>query len=79
MNIEKQFYCALKTLYEDGQKVITAQNLADKIWPSAKRDNSNGQVMNTCSGLAGRLLRKYRGCLNLKNGLWEIFPEFFKF
>jgi len=50
--------------------------LADELWPATRSHNTNGQVFNLAAGVAGRLLRRYRGCWEVSARQWEIVPEF---
>jgi hypothetical protein len=70
------FLEALTRMHKRGVTRLTAQCLADEMWPTARRSNSNGQVFNLASGLAGRWLRRYRGCSEVEHRQWEIVPEF---
>lgn len=72
----RQFYAALRRMYERGERRIAANTLADEMWPSARYDNAHGQAFNLAAGVAGRLLRKYRACQEIENRSWEIVPEF---
>jgi len=74
----KEFNLALVSLYKKGYKQISAQTLADELWPDTRHINSNGQQFNLASGVAGKMLRKYRGATEIKNRVWEIVPEFLR-
>ena len=66
---------ALRSLYRKGYRRISAQCLADELWPEARSYNAHGQRFNLASGIAGRMLRRYRGCHEVGHRAWEIVPE----
>lgn len=76
MDSEKTFKAALRRLYDKGNRRIKANVLADELWPDCRSQNSNGQVFNLAAGVAGRMLRRYRGAFEVSKGVWEIDPEF---
>jgi hypothetical protein len=59
-----------------GQTRLSANCLAAELWPDARHNNAHGQSFNLSAGVAGRILRKYRGCHEVENRVWEIVPEF---
>ena len=63
---------ALKTLRDRGVTLVSAQQVADVLWPNARHNNSNGQTMNLASGIAGRMLRRSRAVIEVGNRRWEI-------
>lgn len=67
---------ALKVLLARGHRTVRAQTVADVMWPNARHNNSNGQVFNLSSGVAGRMLRRCRAAYEVRNREWEIIPEF---
>jgi len=70
------FLSALARLHAQGISRISANCLANELWPNARHNNSHGQSFNLAAGIAGRMLRKNRGCYEVKNRVWEIIPEF---
>lgn len=71
-----EFKEALRELYREGHRNITAQFLADKLYPDCRDCNSNGQRFNLASGVAGRMLRERPGCREIYSRVWRIIPEF---
>jgi hypothetical protein len=71
-----EFLSALRRIHARGQTRLSANCLADEMWPHARHDNANGQMFNLASGTAGRMLRRNRGCVEVRNRVWEIVPEF---
>ena len=63
---------ALRVLQDRGATVVSAQQVADVLWPNARHNNSNGQTMNLASGIAGRMLRRSRVAIEVSNRRWEI-------
>jgi hypothetical protein len=59
-----------------GQTRLSANCLAAELWPDVRHNNAHGQSFNLAAGVAGRILRKYRGCQEVQNRVWEIVPEF---
>lgn len=70
------FYVALSRMHARGQTRLSANCLACEMWPTARHTNSNGQSFNLAAGVAGRMLRKHRGCWEVTPRQWEIVPEF---
>lgn len=71
-----RFYDALRSLQREGIIRISANCLADRMWPDARRSNAHGQVFNLAAGVAGRMLRSYRACHEVESRVWELVPEF---
>ena len=72
---EERFRDALRGMHREGTTRICADALADALWPGCRHNNSNGQSFNLASGIAGRMLRRWRGCHEVGNRVWEIVPE----
>jgi len=71
----REYHAALRRMLARGQTRLSANCLAAELWPAARHNNSNGQSFNLAAGVAGRILRKYRGCHEVENRVWEIVPE----
>ncbi len=72
----QEYHAALRRMMERGIDRLSAANLAEELWPNARHDNAHGQVFNLAAGVAGKILRKYRGCHEVEKGVWKIVPEF---
>lgn len=70
------FLSALIKIHKRGTTRISANCLANELWPNARHNNSNGQSFNLAAGIAGRMLRKNRGCHEVQKRVWEIIPEY---
>lgn len=70
------FRSALQAMWRRGCWEITAADLADELWPNCRSHNSNGQNFNLAAGVAGRMLRRFRGCYEVRNRVWLIEPGF---
>lgn len=70
------FHAALRRMLDRGQTRLSANCLANEMWPGARSNNAHGQCHNMAAGAAGRILRKHRGCWEVENRVWEIVPEF---
>lgn len=71
-----QFLEALRRMYSKGYRRLSANCLANELWPHARNTNSHGQCHNMAAGIAGQMLRSIRGCYEVENRVWEIVPEF---
>lgn len=65
----------LRSHHERGNNSIRASTLADALWPDCRASNTNGQVFNLSSGVAGRMLRKCCAVWEVSPRVWEIIPE----
>lgn len=72
----REYHAALRRMLARGQTRLSANCLAAELWPEARHCNAHGQSFNLAAGVAGRILRKYRGCHEVENRVWEIVPEF---
>jgi hypothetical protein len=72
----REYHAALRRMLARGQTRLSANCLAAELWPAARHNNAHGQSFNLAAGVAGRILRKYRGCYEVQNRVWEIVPEF---
>lgn len=70
------FVAALLRMQARGHTRLTANCLANEMWPDARTQNAQGQVHNLAAGVAGQMLRRYRACHEIENRVWEIVPEF---
>ncbi len=75
-SFEREYHAALRRMLSRGQTRLSANCLAAELWPNARHNNAHGQSFNLAAGVAGRILRKYRGCHEVQNRVWEIVPEF---
>lgn len=77
----KTYAEAIEFLYSKGLTVISAQMLADELYPDSRRHNANGQVFNLSSAAAARILRKNQPKLvhEFKHAQWEIVPEWLQY
>lgn len=72
----REYHAALRRMVARGQTRLSANCLAAELWPDARHNNAHGQSFNLAAGVAGRILRKYRGCHEVQHRVWEIVPEF---
>lgn len=70
------FIDALRRMQAKGYTRLSANCLANELWPNARCDNAHGQSHNMAAGIAGQMLRSIRGCHEVENRVWEIVPEF---
>ena len=70
------FLAALARMHARGMTRISANSMANELWPNARHNNSHGQSFNLAAGVAGGMLRRNRGCHEVENRVWEIIPEF---
>lgn len=75
-NPPKQFTDALRALLKQNFKEFTAADLAHQLWPKARTNNAHGQYHNMAAGVAGQMLRRYRGAHEVRPRVWSVVPEF---
>jgi hypothetical protein len=67
---------AIVTLYGRGHKTVTAQQVANELYPSARQSNSKGQVFNLAAGAAGRMMQSCKAVSRRHDRILEIVPEY---
>ena len=65
----------LWSLYQNGYRTVTANQVADCLYPDAHKMNRNAQVFNQAAGVTGRMLRQCKAVYEVRNRQWEIIPE----
>jgi hypothetical protein len=75
-SFEREYHAVLRRMLARGQTRLSANCLAAELWPDARHNNAHGQSFNLAAGVAGRILRKYRGCYEVQHRVWEIVPDF---
>lgn len=63
---------ALEVLRSRGLTRVSANTVAEVLWPGTRSQNSNGQVFNLAAPVAGRMLRKCRAVRQRPTGEWDI-------
>jgi len=63
---------ALRTLFARGATTVTAAQVAAVLWPGQRTCNANGQTFPLGAGVAGRMLRRSRSAVEVRNREWEI-------
>lgn len=63
---------ALRILMDRGATVVKAGQVAAVMWPNQRTCNANGQTFPLAAGIAGRMLRRSRSVIEVRNREWEI-------
>ena len=62
-------------MHSEGFTTLRANLLAERLWPSGRRQNSNGQVFHLGAAVAAQLLRRCPAVWEKESRLWEILPH----
>src|SRR6266852_7009076 len=65
----------LRDIYDRGQRRVAASTVAEILWPGGRTQNANGQVFPLSAGIAGRMLRRCKAVVEVRNREWEILPH----
>ena len=69
---------ALADLHQRGHRTVTAKQVADELWPTARQNNTRGQTFNLAAGIAGRMLARCKAVARTGKRTWTIVPEYLK-
>ena len=76
MATEADLMSALREIHASGVRTTTAAMVAERLWPTGRCHNANGQVFHLSAGIAGRMLRRCRAVYETQPRRWEIIPEY---
>lgn len=65
----------IRTLHREGVTTVGASQLAERLWPNGRRQNSQGQVFHLGAAVAARLLRRCKAVREREPRRWEILPH----
>lgn len=66
----------LRDLYTEGNRIIRAATVAERMWPESRRKNARGQVFHLGAGVAGSMLRAHKATHEIRPREWLIVPEY---
>jgi hypothetical protein len=65
----------IAAMHSEGVVMLRANSLAERLWPSGRHHNANGQVFHLGAATAARLLRDCPAVREKEHRLWEILPH----
>ncbi len=65
----------IRTLHLEGVTTVGASQLAERLWPNGRHQNSQGQVFHLGAAVAARLLRCCPAVREREPRRWEILPH----
>ena len=73
---QKRLVECLREMHDEGQYMVTAESVAERMYPDARTHNAHGQNFNLAAGVVGRMLRKLRGVYETTyTRVWQIVPD----